>query len=102
MVDSKRLLADLKKLLRVLEADLRAQLGERDDVCEVLKADYEAARRVGRTQSAFDTWVEEPLTQAGVAWILGTVFVRFLEDNALIEPRLSGTGARRTRALQER
>lgn len=101
MVDSKRLLADLTKLLRVLEADLRSQAAERNDVRAVLKADYEAARTVGRTQSPFETWVEEPLTQAGVAWILGTVFVRFLEDNGLVEPGLSGSGARRTRAMQE-
>ena len=42
------------------------------------------------------------LTQVAVAWILGCVFVRFLEDNALIEPpRLSGPGERRQHALDE-
>ena len=37
-----------------------------------------------------------------VAWILGCVFVRFLEDNALVDPpRLSGPVDRRRRALDE-
>ena len=37
-----------------------------------------------------------------VAWILGCVFVRFLEDNALVDPPcLSGPGDRRRRALDE-
>ena len=91
MVDSKGLLADLTKVLRALEADLRNQLQERDDVRERLVADYQAARQAARTQDTFETWVEEPLTQAAVAWILGTVFQRFLEDNELVEPRLSGS-----------
>lgn len=101
MVDSGRLLSDLTRLLGDLERDLRRQVEERADVRAGLLADYEAARRVGRTQSAFDSWIEEPITQGAVAWILGTVFARFLEDNGLVEPRLSGTGARYTRAVQE-
>ena len=37
-----------------------------------------------------------------VAWILGCVFVRFLEDNTLVDPpHLSGPGERRQRALDE-
>lgn len=41
-------------------------------------------------------------TQVAVAWILGCVFVRFLEDNGLVDPpRLSGPGDRRKRALDE-
>ncbi len=37
-----------------------------------------------------------------IAWILGCVFIRFLEDNELIDPpRLSGPGERRQRALDE-
>ena len=101
MVDSKRLLSDLTRLLGELEADLRQQVDERADVRERLVADYEAAKRVKRTQDSFETWAEDPITQAAVAWILGTVFARFLEDNGLVEPRLSGTEARHRRALQE-
>ena len=102
MIDSRRLLDDLTNLLAVLEKDLRAQVQESPDVRATLQADYDAARRVGRTQETFETWSEEPLTQAAVAWILGTVYVRFLEDNGLVEPLLSGNKKERhTRAIHD-
>jgi hypothetical protein len=101
MIDSARLLADLTRLLAVLERDLQQQLEERPDVRALLEADYNAARAVGRTRDTFETWCEEPITQAAVAWLLGTVFARFLEDNELVDPMLSGTGARHKRAAQE-
>lgn len=101
MIDSARLLADLTRLLDSLERDLRHQVAEHDDLRAPLKADYDAARQVERTQDTFETWCEEPITQAAVAWILGGVYTRFLEDNGLIEPMLSGLGARHTRAQQE-
>jgi hypothetical protein len=101
MVDSQRLLADLTRLLAVLEGDLRQQVKDHPDARARLQADYEAARRVRRTYDTFETWSEEPITQAAVAWILGTVFVRFLEDNALVDPMLSGVEARYTRAQHE-
>lgn len=101
MIDSRRLLADLTKLLGQLEDDLRAQLAAREDVRARLQEEYDAARRVGRTVGSFEAWAEEPTTQAAAAWILGTVFVRFFEDTGLIEPVLSGVGPRHTRALRE-
>jgi len=101
MIDSQRLLTDLTRLLTTLERDLREQLADRPELHALLQTDYDAARNVGRTQDTFETWSEEPLTQAAVAWILGTVYVRFLEDNGLIDPMLSGTEARHTRAQQE-
>jgi hypothetical protein len=101
MIDSQQLLDDLTRLLATLEGDLRQQVIERPDVRAGLLEDYEAARSVGRTKDTFETWSEEPVTQGAVAWILGTVHVRFLEDNALVDPMLSGVGARHTRAQQE-
>jgi hypothetical protein len=101
LIDSPRLLDDLTTLLGKLEADLRAQFDAREDVRTRLQEEYDAARRVGRTVVTFEAWAEEPVTQAAVAWILGTVFVRFFEDNGLVEPRLSGVGPRHTRAVQE-
>ncbi len=101
MIDSPRLLADLTTIVGQLEADLRAQLGAREDVRARLQEEYEAARRVGRTVVTFEAWAEDPVAQAAVAWVLGTVFVRFFEDNGLVEPRLSGVGPRHTRAVQE-
>ena len=101
MIDSSRLLGNLTKLLTTLEEDLHQQVHERSDVRTELQEDYEAARRVGRTQDTFETWSKEPITQASVAWLLGTVYLRFLEDNALVDPMLSGTGACHTRAQHE-
>ena len=48
-------------------------------------------------------WRDGEITQAAVAWVLGCVFVRFLEDNALIDQALiSGPGDRRVAALGHR
>ncbi|MBA4159773.1 MAG: BREX-2 system adenine-specific DNA-methyltransferase PglX, partial [Gemmatimonadetes bacterium] len=52
-----------------------------------------------RIGDAFEVWREEQLTQAAVHWVLACVFVRFIEDNGLIEePLLAGPGARGQRA----
>ena len=55
-----------------------------------------------RTALPYTAWRDDYLTQVALAWILGCVFVRFLEDNGLVDPpRLSGPGERRGRALDE-
>lgn len=102
MIDAGRLLTDLTRLRADLEDDLRARCGERPDLEASLQQEYRTAIGRERTADTYDAWREERLTQVAVAWILGCVFVRFLEDNALVEPpRLSGPGDRRTRALDE-
>ena len=102
MIDAGRLLADLTRLRADLEDDLRARCGERSDLEASLQQEHQEAVGRERTADTYDSWREERLTQVAVAWILGCVFVRFLEDNALIDPpRLSGPGDRRTRALDE-
>ena len=102
MIDASRLLADLTRLRADLEDDLRARCGERPDIEASLQQEYRKAVGRERTADTYDAWREERLTQVAVAWILGCVFVRFLEDNALVDPpRLSGPGDRRTRALDE-
>ena len=102
MIDAGRLLADLTRLRADLEDDLRARCGEHPDLEASLQQEYRKASAGERTASTYDSWREERLTQVAVAWILGCVFVRFLEDNALVDPpRLSGPGDRRKRALDE-
>jgi hypothetical protein len=40
-------------------------------------------------------WAEAQFTQSAIAWVLACVFVRFCEDNALLDtPLLVGTDAR--------
>jgi hypothetical protein len=42
-----------------------------------------------------ETWSEAQFTQSAVAWVLACVFVRFCEDNALLDaPLIAGTDAR--------
>ncbi|MFB9687123.1 BREX-2 system adenine-specific DNA-methyltransferase PglX [Amycolatopsis plumensis] len=91
-IDQKALLADLRQQLRVLEDDLRERSAEAEfDVR--LRAEHRAAKDAGRTASIYESWAEERITQAAVAWLLGCVYVRFCEDNGLIpEPFLSGPG----------
>jgi hypothetical protein len=96
MIDAKVLLADLTRLLKRLEGDLRERaLGPSSEVPELrthLQAEWQAARDAARTAETFESWVEQIITQAGVHWLLSCVFLRFIEDNALVDrPWLSGT-----------
>ncbi|ETX04952.1 MAG: hypothetical protein ETSY2_25820, partial [Candidatus Entotheonella gemina] len=101
---NKALLSDLKRLLRRLETDLRQRAEATDDnpMHEALQREYGAAQDAQRTREAFETWREGVLTQAGVAWLLGCVFVRFLEDNGLVEPALIAGPGQRGRQARER
>jgi hypothetical protein len=103
LIDSKLLLTDLRKLLTTLERDLRERCENEKDINAPVRAEYDAAKKAGRTVALFEVWREEYLTQVAVAWILGCVFVRFLEDNRLIDsPMLSGPGTRMREASENR
>ena len=55
--------------------------------------EWRAAKSADRTAATFETWLGERVTQVAVAWVLATVFVRFCEDNGLIEyPFIAGPG----------
>ena len=100
MVDAKRLRADLKKLHRSLQADLRDQhaaSAERDAV----QTEWRTASEAKRTADTFETFWTAAIDHAAVHWILGVVFIRFLEDNRLLDrPFLSGPGERLDLALE--
>src|SRR5216684_1977951 len=88
------LLTELRRLLRQLERDLQEQCAL-PEIDARIHAEYEGAKNNQRTAQIFDSWRGEYLTEVGVAWILGCVFVRFLEDNALTDPpMLAGPGER--------
>lgn len=102
MIDAGRLLDDLKRLRADLEDDLRVRCEEHPDLDAPLRDEYDAAHAAGRTAQPYAVWRDARLTQIAAAWLLGCVFVRFLEDNRLVDPpRLSGPGDRRRRALDE-
>ncbi|MEF8717024.1 MAG: hypothetical protein V5B44_04485 [Candidatus Accumulibacter necessarius] len=99
MIDAKVLLADLTRLLKRLEDDLRERaLSPASEVPELraqLQAEWQAARDAERTAETFETWVDQVITQAGVHWLLSCVFLRFIEDNKLVDrPWLGGTPSR--------
>lgn len=92
MINRTKLLADLKLQVRDLEGDLRERFGSILEYKQRLTADWQAARDAGRTAEALESWVEAQFTQSAVAWVLACVFVRFCEDNDLLEaPLIAGT-----------
>lgn len=112
MIDSAQLLADLKGQLKLLEADLTARA---DDVTNewgaALRTEHANAKARERTGLPWIDWRNGQIAQAAVAWILATVFIRFAEDNDLLEgvavdgarvalPWFAGPGDRLERAVE--
>jgi hypothetical protein len=91
-LDRSVLLADLQKQVLALEEDLREQVGRLPDVEAKLRKEHADATKAKRTAATWNTFLGEQVTQSAVAWVLGTVFVRWCEDNRLIDPMLSGPG----------
>jgi len=101
MINRSKLLKDLQRELPKLEKDILAYSESRQDITEHLQAEYKKAQDAGRTAEHFIAWREAQITQAAVAWVLSCVFVRFLEDNQLLdEPVLSGPGSHLDHAKQ--
>ena len=95
MIDPKALLADLKGQVKALEADLRLYGVTDSTTAAELEREWQAARDAQRTAATYEMWREDRVTQVAVAWVLGTVFVRFCEDNGLMEyPVIAGPGDR--------
>ncbi|MFI6366909.1 BREX-2 system adenine-specific DNA-methyltransferase PglX [Nocardia sp. NPDC050630] len=91
MIARAALLSDLKKQVGAVEADLNQQLRVLPKVKARLHDEWAQARKLNRTAATETSWLDERITQVAVAWVLGTVFVRFCEDNRLIpEPYLTG------------
>jgi hypothetical protein len=102
MIDPHALLADLSRLLTRLEDDLRQRLTELPALKADLDREWQAARAAARCAETFETWTEQLLTQAGVHWLLSCVFLRFIEDQQLVErPWLAGTPASGRLALAQ-
>lgn len=94
-------LPELKKLVTALSEDLLARSTAKNDpystkVDSGLREAYAQIEKGGRTADAFEVWREDYLDQVAVAWVLACVFVRFMEDNHLIdECWLAGEGEKR-------
>ncbi|MEV8326041.1 BREX-2 system adenine-specific DNA-methyltransferase PglX [Kitasatospora sp. NPDC056731] len=94
-MDQNELLKDLRKQAAALEDDLRERSQDVPEFAATLEDEYQRAWAAERTAATYESWREERITQSAVAWVLGTVFVRFCEDNGLIEwPWIAGPGER--------
>jgi hypothetical protein len=103
VIDETRLRDDLIRLLISTEKNIRTRCDEEPVVNRQIEERYQSARRAGRTGMTFSTWRENEITQAGVAWLLACVFVRFLEDNDLLgQNYLAGPGERLKTAQDRR
>lgn len=104
MIDRQQLLTDLQSLLKRLETDLqeRSESSEVPEVGRTLRAEYDRAKNAERTAENYEDWQSGAITQTAAAWVLSCVFVRFLEDNQLIDPpKIAGPGERLQRARDE-
>jgi hypothetical protein len=104
MIDRTRLLSDLQRLLRTLEADLleRSTSKEVLEVGQTLQTEYQKATKAERTAQSYEEWRSDYITQIAAAWVLSCVFARFLEDNRLVDPpKLAGPDERLVRARDE-
>lgn len=85
MINSAPLLADLKKVLASLEADLTIRADDSTtDWGSRLRDEYDRAKARERTGLAWIEWRNGEVSQAAVAWIIASVFIRFAEDNGLL------------------
>lgn len=95
MIDREKLLSDLKGELPKIEADILQYSERHAELGQHLQEEYQKAVEAGRTAEHFVAWREAQISQAAAAWVLTCVFVRFLEDNGLLdEPVLSGPVSR--------
>ena len=99
LLEIRTLLPELKELVVDLSEDLFARVNTNADINTGLSNAFKQIEKGGRTAQAYEVWLEDYLDQVAVAWVLACVFVRFMEDNALIdECWLAGEGDRRSKA----
>ncbi|MER5650684.1 BREX-2 system adenine-specific DNA-methyltransferase PglX [Streptosporangium sp. NPDC002524] len=99
-VDREALKSDLQRQVKLLVDDLRERSEEKEFAAR-LDAEYQAARKAKRTANGYPAWREDRVVQSAVAWALATVFVRFCEDNELIDlPFIAGPGERLALAVE--
>ncbi|HEX5542363.1 MAG TPA: BREX-2 system adenine-specific DNA-methyltransferase PglX [Micromonospora sp.] len=75
----------LQGQIKILVEDLRGQVAATPKLRAELRQEHAEAVEASRTGGSFEVWLEDVLDQAAVAWVLGCVFVRFCEDNGLVD-----------------
>src|SRR5680860_545798 len=93
MIDRTALLSDTNALTGRLVDDLRERTESDGESRMTARNTYDRARSAGRTDKTWEEWREDLLAQVAAGWVLASVFVRFCEDNGLVDiPLLSGPG----------
>jgi len=93
MIDSTALLVDLRAQLKVLTADLRTQAEDPTmEWARKLQAQFTEATSRERTGLSWVDWRNGEVDQAAVAWLVACAFVRFCEDNHLLDGARDTTG----------
>ncbi|MGL4419375.1 MAG: BREX-2 system adenine-specific DNA-methyltransferase PglX [Gemmataceae bacterium] len=99
MVDIKKMLPELRDQVKMLGEDLLQRATTETEIDRKLRDGYQIIKDGGRSSQGFEEWREDYLDQVAVAWVLACVFVRFIEDNGLLdECWLAGEGERRNLA----
>ncbi|MGA2828983.1 MAG: BREX-2 system adenine-specific DNA-methyltransferase PglX, partial [Streptosporangiaceae bacterium] len=100
MTATPALTTDLQRQVLILEDDLRRRVAADTEREAAWKREHQRAVVKERTAASWVAWRDDQVTQAAVAWVLTTVFIRFCEDNALVKPVwISGPEERRQEAL---
>ena len=100
MTATPALTADLQRQVLILEDDLRARVAADAELEGDWKREHQRAVDKERTAASWVAWRDDRVTQAAVAWVLASVFIRFCEDNALVGPVwIAGPEHRRQEAL---
>ena len=100
MTATPALTADLQRQVLLLEDDLRDRVAADAELEGDWKQEHQRALDKERTAASWVAWRDDRVTQAAVAWVLTTVFIRFCEDNALVGPVwIAGPEDRRQEAL---
>ena len=86
MTATPALTADLQRQVLLLEDDLRDRVAADPELEGRWKQEHQRALDKERTAASWVAWRDDRVTQAAVAWVLTTVFIRFCEDNALVGP----------------
>lgn len=103
MIDAAVLLADLTRMLKGLEDDLRTRIADFPNLRADLQQEWQAARNADRTAETFESWSDQVIAQAGVHWLLSCVFLRFIEDNQLVDrPWFAGPSSARQSLARDR
>src|SRR5215472_2106082 len=100
MTPTPGLTTDLQRQVLALEDDLRARVAADPELEGRWKQEHQGALTKERTAASWVAWRDDRVTQAAVAWVLTSVFLRFCEDNALVASVwIAGPDRRRQEAL---